>query len=335
MQASDNGGEAGEARSLWYLGDGRVELRAASGGDGEACVRSICSGVSRGTERLVLEGRVPESEWRRMRAPRQEGEFPGPVKYGYAAVGVVEEGPRELVGRRVFCLNPHEEAFRAPASALHPLPEGLPSRRATLAANMETALNALWDSGAGACDRIVVVGGGVVGLLVASLAARLPGAEVVVVDVEPGRRSVAERLGAGFASPGDAPRDADVVLHASASAAGLATALSCAGEEASVVEMSWHGSDDVAVPLGRAFHARRLKLISSQVGQVAPSRRPRWSSRRRLAAALELLAAEPRLDDLIDVEIPFEDASRDLPPRLAAGAPGLGIVLSYTSMREV
>jgi NADPH:quinone reductase-like Zn-dependent oxidoreductase len=335
MQASGNSGGAGAGLSLWYLGDGRAELRrrapfADAADRAEASVRTICSGVSRGTERLVLEGRVPESEWRRMRAPRQEGEFPGPVKYGYAAVGVVEEGPRELVGRRVFCLNPHEQRFRASPSELHLLPDGLPSRRATLAANMETGLNALWDAGAGPCDRIVVVGGGVVGLLAASLAAKLPGAEVVVVDVDPARRSIAERLGAAFASPREAPRDADVVLHTSASAAGLATALAAAGEEAAVVEMSWHGTGDVAIPLGRAFHARRLKLLSSQVGQVAQSRRPRWSHRRRLAAALELLAADPRLDDLIDVEIAFEDAPEALPGRLSAGAAGLGVVLAYS-----
>lgn len=332
MQASGNDSGAGGPHALWYSGDGRVELREGAElgpvGDG-AVVRALYSGVSRGTERLVLHGRIPESERRRMRAPRQEGEFPGPVKYGYAAVGRVEDGPRDLIGRLVFSLHPHEDVFRAPISALHPLPEGLPARRATLAANMETSLNALWDAGAGACDRIVVVGGGIVGLLAASLAAGLPGAEVTVVDVDERRRSIAEALGADFATPRDAPRDADVVLHTSATAAGLATALAAAGEEAAVVEMSWHGSDDVAAPLGRAFHSKRLKLLSSQVGQVSPSRRPRWSHRRRLAAALELLAADPRLDALIDVEIPFGEAPALLPERLAPGAEGLGVVLVY------
>lgn len=330
MESGERSGGSG-SRALWYLGDGRIELRAAlaSGANGEARVRMLYSGVSRGTERLVLEGRVPKTEWSRMRAPRQDGDFPGPVKYGYAAVGVVEAGPRELVGERVFCLNPHEELFEAPVGALHVLPAGLPSRRATLAANMETSLNALWDSGAGVCDRIVIVGGGVVGLLAAALAARLPGADVTVVDVDPSRHTMAEGLGAAFALPHEAPCDADVVLHTSASAAGLATALGAAGDEAAVVEMSWHGSGDVAIPLGGPFHARRLRLLSSQVGQVAPSRRPRWSTRRRLAAALDLLAADERLDDLIDVEIPFADAPEKLPTRLQAGAEGLGIVLAY------
>lgn len=329
---SDNGLDGGTQRSLWYSGDGRIELRSGRVGpppDGSALVRTLFSGVSRGTERLVLEGRVPESEWRRMRAPRQAGDFPGPVKYGYAAVGMVEAGPRELVGRTVFALNPHEDRFEAPVKDLLVVPERLPPRRATLAANMETALNALWDCGAGACDRIVVVGAGVVGLLAAALAAKLPGARVTVIDVDDSRRGVVEALGAAFAHPKDAPRDVDVAFNASASASGLATALAAAGEEATVVELSWHGSDDVAVPLGRAFHARRLRLLSSQVGQVSPSRRPRWSARRRLAAALELLAADATLDRLIDVEIPFERAPEELPARLAAGAEGLGVVLVY------
>ena len=332
MTVTDNGPETLSARALWYDGRGGVELREellARPDPREPLVRTLFSGVSRGTERLVCGGRVPESEWRRMRAPRQEGEFPGPVKYGYAAVGRVEAGPPDLTGRMVFCLNPHQDAFSAPASALHPLPAGLPPRRAVLAANMETALNAVWDSGAGPCDRAVVVGGGPVGLLTAALLSRLPGVEVTVVDVDERRRALAESLGAGFAEPGDAPRDADVVFHASATAAGLATALAAAGEEATVVEMSWHGVDDVAVPLGRSFHARRLKLVSSQVGQVAPSRRPRWSTRRRLGAALALLAADDRYDLLLDTEIPFDDAPSALPDALAPGAQGLAVVLRY------
>ena len=177
-----------------------------------------------------------------------------------------------------------------PAAALVPVPDGVPARRATLAANMETALNALWDGGAGPGDRIVVVGAGVVGLLVTSLAARLPGAEVTAVDVDESRRPLVESLGARFARPEQAPRDADIVFHASATAAGLETAIKCAGFEGTIVEMSWYGDKPVEVDLGGAFHSRRLKLVSSQVGQVAASRRPRWDYRRRVEAAMRLLA---------------------------------------------
>ncbi|MFZ1105078.1 MAG: dehydrogenase [Hyphomicrobiaceae bacterium] len=322
------------ARALWYVGPGAVELRQAPLpplAPGEARVRTRFSGISRGTERLVLKGSVGRSEWERMRCPMQEGAFPFPVKYGYCAVGVVEEGPANLVGKVVFCLHPHQDVFHAPADRLALIPHAIPAHRATLAANMETALNAMWDSGAGPGDRIVVVGAGVVGLLVGCLAARLPGAAVTVVDVDTGRRPLAEALGAAFAAPEAAPQDADVVFHASATAAGLNTAIACAGPEATVVEMSWYGDRPVEVGLGGAFHSRRLRLVSSQVGQVSPGRRPRWDYGRRMAAALRLIDL-PALDLLVAEEIAFEDAPRELPRILAAGAHGLAPVIRYPNV---
>ncbi|KAA2242378.1 zinc-dependent alcohol dehydrogenase [Salinarimonas soli] len=286
------------------------------------------TGVSRGTERLVFNGLVSGPERERMRAPLQEGEFPFPVKYGYCAVGIVEAGPPELLRRTVFCLHPHQERFNAPVTMLAPVPKGVPARRAVLAANMETALNALWDAGAGPGDRIAIVGAGVVGLLVAALAAGMPGAEVTVVDVDPAREAVARALGCDFRPPAEAPGGADLVVHASASAAGLALALACAGTEATVLEMSWYGSEAVATPLGLAFHSERLRLVSSQVGRVSPSRRIRWSHGRRLAKALALLA-DPRLDALITEEVPFADLAGALPRLLAPGAPGLCTAVRY------
>jgi NADPH:quinone reductase-like Zn-dependent oxidoreductase len=333
MMAAQAGDKAAVARALWYVGQGTVELRAralAPLAAGEARVRTLFSGISRGTERLVFQGAVGPSEWERMRCPWQEGAFPFPVKFGYCAVGVVEAGPAGLLGRNVFCLHPHQDIFQVQADRLAAIPTQVPARRATLAANMETALNALWDSGAGPGDRIVVVGAGVVGLLVASLAARLPGAAVTVVDVEASRRALAAALGAGFAGPEAAPEEADVVFHASASAAGLNTAIGCAGLEGTVVEMSWYGDRPVEVGLGGAFHSRRLRLVSSQVGQVSPGRRPRWDYRRRMAAALDLLD-QPALDALVAGEVAFEDAPRELPRILGGNAHGLAPVIRYSS----
>jgi threonine dehydrogenase-like Zn-dependent dehydrogenase len=263
-----------------------------------------------------------------MRCPLQTGDFPFPVKYGYQAVGTVETGPPDLTGRLVFVLHPHQDRFVCPASMAVPVPDVVPARRATLAANMETALNGVWDSGAGLADRIVVVGGGVVGLLVAHLCARLPGAHVTLVEPDAGRRTVAASLGLTAVTPDLCPTGADVVFHASASGAGLSTALQAAGKEATVVELSWYGEGTVAAPLGGAFHSQRLKLVSSQVGEVSPSRRPRWTYRRRIEAALGLLA-DPALDALITEEIAFAEAPARLPGVFAPGAPGLTAVLRY------
>lgn len=317
------------ATALWYVGPRECvlnEVELAKAGPQDCVVRTLWSGVSRGTERLVFEGRVPVSEHERMRAPFQEGAFPFPVKYGYCAVGIVEAGPAHLLGETVFCLYPHQDRFVVPASRLALVPKAVPARRAVLAANMETALNAHWDAGSGPADRIVVVGGGVLGLLTAFIAAQLPGAEVTLVDLDPARAALAETLGFGFAQPPDCPGEADLVFHASASAAGLATAIGAAGFEARIVELSWYGEGAVAAPLGGAFHAKRLQLVSSQVGQVSPSRRPRFDYARRTQAALALLADE-RLDALISEEIGFRDAPARLPALFAGN--GITAVLRY------
>jgi NADPH:quinone reductase-like Zn-dependent oxidoreductase len=299
---------ADDARAFWVAEPGRGELRGESlpsPSADEVVVRSLFSGISRGTEALVFEGRVPVSEQQRMRAPFQAGEFPGPVKYGYASVGQVEHGPRGLRDRVVFALYPHQTRYVVPAEAVHVLPDGVPAQRAVLAANLETAINGLWDARPHVGDRISVIGGGTVGCLVAWIAGRTPGCEVELVDTNSARASVARALGVGFAAPERAMEGADIVIHASGSASGLALALRVAGFEATIVEMSWYGNHVVPLPLGEGFHARRLTIRSSQVGCLAPSQRARWDARRRMQLALSMLA-DPALDVLITGESPFE-----------------------------
>ena len=304
-----------EARAFWTVEPGRGEIRAAplrSPGPDEVLIEALRSGISRGTESLVFRGRVPESQWSAMRCPFQEGEFPGPVKYGYASVGRIVSGPAQLQGRRVFCLHPHQDRYVVPMDAVTLLPDAVPDSRGVLAANMETAVNALWDATPRLGDRIAVVGAGVVGCMAAALAARLPGVQVELIDTDPRRAQVAARLGCTFAAPEKATVDADLVIHASGSPEGLATALGLAGFEATVLEMSWYGDRPVAAPLGEAFHARRLTLRSSQVGAVATPQRARWTPRRRMSLALQLLA-DPVFDILLTGTSPFED----LPATLA------------------
>ncbi len=312
-------------RAFWVAEPGRGDIRAAvlpAASPGDVVVRARFSGISRGTESLVFRGRVPPAEFDRMRAPFQEGDFPAPVKYGYASVGDVEQGPRELVGQRVFVLFPHQTQYVVPSTAVHVVPAGVPSGRAVLAANLETALNGVWDAAIKPGDRVVVVGAGAVGCLVAWLAGRIPGCDVTLVDVNPARAAVARALGVAFAGPMVAPGDADVVVHASGTADGLALAILVAGFEATIVELSWYGDAQIGVALGGGFHARRLTLKSSQVGHVAASQRPRWDTRRRMALALSLLA-----HDELDVLVTGESAFDDLPAVMAslASSPGEAI----------
>jgi len=303
------------ASALWYCGPGQLEIRreavAPPKGD-EIRVRALHGAISRGTEALVFHGRVPKSEFERMRAPFMAGHFPFPVKYGYATVGRVEAGAEALRGRTIFALHPHQDIFNMPASAAIVLPDALPAQRAVLAANMETALNALWDAAPGPSDRIAIVGAGVVGSLAAYLCGHLPGADVTLVDINPDRAELARTLGVGFARPADAKGDCDLVIHASGSAEGLRTAIELAGEEATVLELSWYGDTTVTAMLGGSFHSRRLRLISSQVGKIAPSHRPRWTHGRRLAAAVALLG-DPRLDALLAPAVRFRDLTQRLP----------------------
>jgi threonine dehydrogenase-like Zn-dependent dehydrogenase len=297
------------ARAFWVAEPGRGEIRAESlppAGPGDVVVDALASGISRGTESLVFRGLVPAELRETMRVPFQAGDFPGPVKYGYCMVGRVASGPADLVGRRVFCLHPHQTRFVVPATAVVPLPDDVPTGRAALAANAETAVNVLWDGAPAVGARIAVVGGGAVGLLVAWLAARIPGAEVELVDVDPGRATVAAALGVAHVLPHAARGDRDLVVHTSGSDAGLATALRLAGVEATVVEASWYGDRPVAAPLGGAFHPRRLVLRSSQVGRIPPLQQPRWTYRDRMALALRLLA-DPRTDALLTGESAFDD----------------------------
>jgi hypothetical protein len=321
---------ADTASALWYCGPGQAELREeaiARPTADQIRVRALYGAISRGTEALVFSGRVPESEFDRMRAPFMAGQFPFPVKYGYATVGQVESGAQQ--GKIIFALHPHQSLFNIPTSAAVKIPQSLPPQRAVLAANMETALNAVWDAAPGPADRIAVVGAGVVGSLVAYLCGHLAGAEVTLVDINPARAELAGALGVGFAEPANAKGECDLVVHASGAPAGLRTAIELAGEEAIVLEMSWYGDTPVPAMLGGSFHSRRLRLVSSQVGKVAPSHRPRWTYNRRLTAAVALLA-DPRLDALLAPAVKFPDLARQLPDILGERSATLCQLIAYT-----
>ena len=313
------------ARAFWFTEPGACAIRPAAvpePGPDEVEVRTLFSGVSRGTETLVFRGGVPESQYELMRAPFQEGDFPAPVKYGYLNVGVVEQGPPELTGRTVFCLYPHQTRFVVPSGAVSAIPDAVPPGRAVLAGTVETAVNALWDAAPLVGDRVAVVGAGMVGCAVAALLARFPAVRVQLVDVEPARADVAAALGTGFATPGEADGDCDLVVHTSGTDAGLARSLELLAPEGEVIELSWYGDRPANVPLGGFFHSRRLAIRGSQVGMVSPARRSRRTFADRIALALELLA-DPVFDTLITGESPFADLPSVLPGLASGEIPAL------------
>jgi threonine dehydrogenase-like Zn-dependent dehydrogenase len=320
-----------EALAFWLRAPGVGEIRPVElpePGPDEVLVRTLHSGVSRGTEALVFRGGVPESQHAAMRAPFQEGDFPGPVKYGYLSVGVVEAGPAALRGRTVFCLHPHQTAYVVPAASVAVVPEGVPAVRAVLAGTVETAVNALWDAAPLVGDRVAVVGAGMVGCCVARLLGRIPGVRVTLVDLDPTRADVAAALGVGFALPSDAPGGLDLVVHTSATSAGLQLALDLLGPEGTVTELSWYGDTDVRLSLGGAFHSGRLAIRASQVGSLSPARSGRRTTADRLSLALDLLR-DSAFDALLTGASPFEELP-DVMARLADGSlPALCHTLTY------
>jgi threonine dehydrogenase-like Zn-dependent dehydrogenase len=320
-----------DARAFWVRSPGAGEIRSVTlpePGPGELLVRTLCSGISRGTETVVFRGEVPVSQYAVMRAPFQEGDFPGPVKYGYLNVGVVEEGPVALRGRAVFCLYPHQTAYVVPAEAVVAVPEGVPPARAVLAGTVETAVNALWDAAPLVGDRITVVGAGMVGCCVAGVLARFPGVMVQLVDVNPDRAAVASALGVEFVAPAEAAGVRDLVIHASATSAGLQRSLELLAPEGTVIELSWYGDREVSLPLGGSFHSGRLSIRSSQVGTVSPARRGSRSSADRLALALDLLR-DPAFDALFSGESPFDQLPDVLAGMAAGTRPALSHLITY------
>ena len=300
-----------DARAFWVQEPGKGELVAMqlpTPKTDEILVRTLFSAISLGTERLVFRGDVPVSQRLAMRAPFQDGHFPGPVKYGYSNVGKVEAGPRNLLGHIVFCLYPHQDRYVVSAKSAVPVPAEVPAARAVLAANMETAINGLWDAPPVIGSKVIVVGAGVVGCLMAYLAGRIPGVEVQLVDTNPEKRAVADALGVRFSGTNSVVGEADLVIHASGAPEGLNTALQFAGFEATVLEMSWFGARIVPLSLGESFHSKRITLRSSQVGAIGATQRPRWSKHRRLVLALELLA-----DDALDCLLSGQSRFGDLP----------------------
>lgn len=303
------------SRAFWTVGEGRGEIREAAlsaPGPGRCLVRAVASGVSRGTEALVFAGRVPASQHEAMRAPMMDGQFPFPVKYGYSLAGFTDDG------RRVFALHPHQDRCVIPIDQCIPLPDDLPFERAVLAANVETALNIVWDARPLPGQRVAVIGAGVVGLAVASILARIPLTIVTLADILARRETLATRLGCAFVTPDRMPAGHDLVIHTSGSQAGLSTALGCAGDEARIVEASWFGDRAPIVPLGEAFHSKRLTLVSSQVGRIAPGMRSRRTHRERLSLALELLR-DAVYDGLLEPSTPFNDLPEAMPRLLADG----------------
>ncbi|MEP1443670.1 MAG: zinc-binding alcohol dehydrogenase [Hyphomicrobiales bacterium] len=327
--------ELGQTRALFYEKAGlgtlkTVKLPALAAN--EILVDSLYSGISRGTESIVFNGKIPKSEWQAMRCPHQNGDFSFPIAYGYAVVGkviAIGSGITKLfAGETVFVLHPHQENIIIAEDMARPIPENVPANRAVLSANMETALNAVWDANLEAHHKVSVVGGGVVGLLTAYVAAQDSSTPVTLIDINPNKQKIAEKLGLNFALPKNAKDGQDVVFHTSANGAGLQTAINLLAFEGQVIEMSWYGDKPVQLSLGGPFHSKRLKIVSSQVGHIAPPKRATHGYAERMAEAMQLLV-DPALDHLLEEAITFNALPDALPDIFSSDSETLCQLIKY------
>jgi threonine dehydrogenase-like Zn-dependent dehydrogenase len=315
------------ARALWIEAAGRAVLREETlpaPRDGWCRVEALYSAVSPGTERLVASGRVPAEVAEIMRCPYMEGAFPFPVKYGYSLVGRVTDGP--LAGKIVHLLHPHQERMQVRVSDLRVVPGDVPPERATLAANLETAVTALWDGRVTAGERVLVIGFGIVGSLVARLVSAIPGVELDVVERDPAKRALASTL--GFTARETPRDDYDVAFGASGSAAEVQLAIDAVGNEGRVIELSWLGLQSAAILLGGSFHSGRKQLIASQVSQIPPSLRGRWDYARRTQLVFSLLR-DPVFDQHITRQVAFEELPDFIADLCATPSAGLSVTVRY------
>lgn len=270
-------------------------------------IASLYSLIATGTERLVAKGLVPQELYDHMAVPYMEGEFSFPIKYGYSLVGRVVTENHPLSGRIVHLLHPHQDRCIVSDHDVFAVPEGVPAKRATLASNLESALNGIWDAEVSIGDRVFISGFGMIGSLLARLLSMMPSVEVVVMDIDPIKRKLAENM--GFTVVKDTEdSDFDVAFNTSASGAGLQACINAVGYEGKIVEMSWYGVKAATLQLGGSFHSMRKRIISSQVSNLPANRRNRWDYLRRREVVFELLR-----NDAFDVHIGETVSFENLP----------------------
>jgi 2-desacetyl-2-hydroxyethyl bacteriochlorophyllide A dehydrogenase len=331
-----------KARALWFAAPRTATLREESvppPGPGEVRVETVASAVSSGTEMLVYRGEVPQHL--PLDLPTLRGTYGFPIKYGYAAAGrVFDMGPgveQFSVGDPVFVHHPHQEVFVVPARMPVRLPEGLDPLLGVFVANLETAINVVHDTPLRLGESALVLGGGVVGQLVARLL-RLAGAgAVLVVDPLHMRRELAVAAGADHALGVEGlnervkeitgGRGVDVAVEASGSGAALQAAIEAVALEGTVVVASWYGTRPVTLDLGGHFHRGRVRLRSSQVGRLDPALAPRWDRDRRTETAVALLD-KLKLGNLISHRLPFDRAAEAYP--LLDERPGEAVQVVFT-----
>jgi 2-desacetyl-2-hydroxyethyl bacteriochlorophyllide A dehydrogenase len=328
------------ARALWFTAPRRVETKEVEvrpPAAGEVLVRTRWSGISGGTELLAYRGEVDPDEQLDETIGALGGTFRYPFSYGYSCVGTVERSSAEGIpeGDPCFAFHPHQDLFTARAAEVVAI-EGIDPRSATLFPLVETALQVALDAGPRIGEVVVLLGLGPVGALIGAVLDRA-GAEVIGVDPRADRRESTAAFGIRSIDPADvdgavrAATDragAPLLIDATGDPSALGPALSLLRHEGQALVCSWYGTREVSLPLGRAFHRRRLTIRSTQVSSIPSRLAPRWDVARRRRAAVALLRDLP-VKVLASHNVPFERAAQAY-AALDRGDEGLmHVALSY------
>ena len=302
-----------ETYSLWLENKNKPKIKKKllrpSNKPNTLIIKTLYSGISKGTEKLVSSGFVGKDQYKIMKSPFQEGTFSFPIKYGYINVGKVINGPKKLLHKNTFALYPHQDLFEINSKEVQILNESNNPKKYLLTANMETAINIFWDTQASNKDKIVIVGMGSVGILTAYYFKLQNYKNVFICDSNLKKKKFATLLGLNF-KDFKSIKDIDVVINTTSNYQIINKSFNKLNLEGKIVEASWYGNKKGIINLGGNFHSKRLKLISTQVSNIPKYLSNKHNYKSRLKLAIKALSSN-KLLKLVNTESHFNNLEED------------------------
>ena len=301
-----------KSQSLWLIKKNKPKILSKDiyykKNNKTVLVKTLYSGISKGTENLVARGKIHKSQFKIMRCPFQDGNFSFPIKYGYINIGEIIDGPISLTGKKIFTLFPHQTVFEISTKNIN-LIKNKNAKKYLLTANMETAVNIFWDSQAKKNDRILIVGLGSVGLLTAYFFKLKGYKNLYVSDVNLSKKSIAKKLNLNFIHYNKI-NNLDCIINTTSNYDVLNNSFTKLNLDGKIIEASWYGEKVGKLNLGNEFHSKRLRIISSQVSNIPLHMQKKHNYRSRLKIAINALN-DDKLLLLINSVSKFENLEKN------------------------
>ncbi|MEM1137565.1 MAG: zinc-binding alcohol dehydrogenase [Bacteroidota bacterium] len=304
-----------------------VEKNLTQVTENEVAIESMYSLVSLGTERTITTQLLTKEIAARMVVPYMRGTFQNEFTYGYSLVGRIIDGEKDLIGKVIHVMHPHQNYAVVKTQDIFFIPEQMNPKLATLVSNMETAVNAIWDANVEIGDKVLVIGYGTVGALTALIASKIPGIDISILEINQNRFNAAVEQGFKVSSILE-NKDFDIVFNTSGNAEMLQKAISVTKSEGRIIEMSWYGAKSITINFGADFHYGRKQLISSQVSQIPNRKLKNWTYHSRKKLVFKLLQ-ELNPHYLINCEVHFSETPKFYNDLRRHETSGLGVVIKY------